>query len=75
MKAETKEDLPVTCEQHLDAPVRHSWEQTHYLINGESSGKGFDLKHKYECTECGRELSALPLNLAEGWTEERDDES
>ena len=49
--------LPYVCPEHPQAQIRHSWDQTHCVLNGYPAGTGWKSKHKYECTECGRELA------------------
>lgn len=53
-----KDKLPWLCPDHPKSQIRHSWNQTHYVLNGYPAGTGIEGKHKYECAECGRELAA-----------------
>jgi hypothetical protein len=50
--------LPWTCPQHPKARIRHTWDETHCVLNGYEAGEGIKSKHCYECAECGQELSA-----------------
>lgn len=50
-------NLPWTCPQHPEAQIRHSWDQTHYVMNGYPAGQGVRSNHRYECSECGTELA------------------
>lgn len=49
--------LPWVCPQHPDAQIRHSWDQTHYVIGGYPAGEGIRSNHRYECVKCGTELA------------------
>ena len=44
------------CAEHPDAPVRHSWNRTQYVMNGLPSGSAVDSDHLYQCSECGQRL-------------------
>ena len=48
--------LPWVCPEHPNAQIRHSWDQTHYVMNGYPVGTGIRSNQRYECAECGREL-------------------
>jgi len=48
--------LPSICPKHPDAPIRHLWDQTHYILNGYPAGLGIKSNHRYECSVCGLEL-------------------
>lgn len=52
-----KRILPYICEQHPDAEIKHSWDETHTVLNSYPAGLGFKSNHKYECSICGKELS------------------
>jgi hypothetical protein len=49
-------ELPYICPEHPHAKVRHTWDQTHYVMSGYPAGTGTKSNHRYECAECGREL-------------------
>lgn len=49
--------LPSHCEKHPTAMVRHSWNESHYILNGMPSGEGIKSEHAYVCAECGRPLA------------------
>ena len=53
--------LPWVCPQHPSAQIRHTWDQTHYVMNGYPAGNGISGNHRYECAECGTQL-ADPLH-------------
>ena len=48
---------PYICPDHPNAQIRHSWDETHYVLNGYPAGLGTKNHHRYECVECGRELA------------------
>jgi len=52
-----EDKLSWQCEQHPDAKIRKSWDQTHYVMNGYPAGEGVKSNYKYECAECSRELA------------------
>lgn len=54
------DNLPWVCPQHPQAQIRRSWDQTHYVMNGYPAGTGTKSNFKYECAECGLELSPEP---------------
>jgi hypothetical protein len=49
--------LPWICEEHPDAQIKHSYDETHTVLNGYPAGMGWTSKHKYECSICGKELA------------------
>lgn len=51
-------ELPYICPEHPDAQIKHTWDQTHYVMNGYPAGEGISSKHQYWCAKCGRELAA-----------------
>lgn len=53
----TEETLPWVCPDHPSAQIRHSWDQSHYIMNGYPAGLGIKSNDKYECAVCGRELA------------------
>jgi len=50
-------ELPYVCPEHSRAQIRHSWDETHCVLNGLPAGMGIKGNHKYECAVCGRELA------------------
>ena len=54
---ETGSALPSHCEKHPTAMIRHSWNESHYILNGLPSGEGIKSEHAYECADCGRPLA------------------
>lgn len=56
-KLDELQHLPWRCPDHPDAMIRHSWDQTHYVLNGYPAGEGMRSNHRYECAECGRQLA------------------
>ncbi len=56
----TDEPLPYVCPDHPMAQVKHSWDQSHYIIGGYPAGLGFKTNHAYACNECGRHLRGEP---------------
>ena len=50
------------CPDHPDALIRRTWDQNHYVLNGEASGTGWRTNIRYECAECGRELEPLEVD-------------
>ena len=51
--------LPWRCDEHPDAPIRHLWDESHYVMNGYPAGTGIVSNHRYECAICGKELAPL----------------
>jgi hypothetical protein len=52
-----KDKLPYICPEHPNANILHTWEEVHSFIGGYPAGSGYTKNHKYECQECGRQLS------------------
>jgi len=55
------DDFPVCCG---DAPVRRTWDQNHYVLNGYPAGHGWKSNVRYECSACGKELQPKPEVVA-----------
>lgn len=47
---------PYVCPEHPAAQIRHSWDETQYIMNGYPAGRAIKINHTYQCAECGREL-------------------
>ena len=54
----TADPLPWVCPDHPQAMIRHSWNRSHYVMNGYPAGTSIDSNHRYECADCGRQLAA-----------------
>jgi hypothetical protein len=50
--------LPWRCPDHPDAMIRHSWDQTQYMVNGHPASVPLKSNQRYECAECGRQLAS-----------------
>jgi len=50
-------ELPWKCPKHPDAKILKSWDESRYIFNGYPRGSGHTTNIKYECAECGIELS------------------
>jgi DNA-directed RNA polymerase subunit RPC12/RpoP len=48
---------PCVCPNHPNSRVRHFWDETHAVLNGYPAGLGTKSNHRYECAECGLQLS------------------
>ena len=62
--------LPWTCPKHPQAQIRHSWNETQYVMNGYPAGQPIRGGHRYECAECGIELAdehTTPLRTLGLW--------
>lgn len=57
-KPDKPKSLPWICPKHPKAQVRHTWDESHYILNGYPAGVGIKSAHRYECAECGTELSS-----------------
>ena len=49
-----------TCPDHPIAEIRHTWDRTpnFFKPNPWTGTEHLDRNHRYECSECGRELAA-----------------
>jgi len=46
----------IHCKEHPNAPVKHFWDEGHFILNGYPTGEGIKSNHKFECSECRKEL-------------------
>lgn len=55
---------PWICPSHPDAQILHTYDDDHYILNGEMVRAGIPntkRNHKYQCSVCGMEL--VPFRL------------
>lgn len=44
------------CADHPGSDIKHTWDQTHAVLNGLPAGDGVKGNHRYFCATCGKEL-------------------